>query len=176
MVHLSEADAERWPPLLKQVALAKEGCIRPAQPSIADGYEAVSQLRQQHKRLTDSEVNGLVFAYREGCTILELAARFGCDRKTVTRYLKLHCVETRYRRLSETQVHEAIRMYRSGLSLAKIGKHFGVDPKTIKARLVERGLSTPKCPSVPRSALPSRADDGASSVSYGSLQEGRRHR
>ncbi|MHB1342534.1 MAG: helix-turn-helix domain-containing protein [Coriobacteriia bacterium] len=124
---------------MKQVALAQLGCIRPAQPSIADGYEAVSQLRQQHKRLTDSEVDQLVVTYREGSTILELAARFDCDRKTVMRYLKLRCVEARYRRLSETQVDEAVDLYGRGMSLAKLGKRLGVDPKTVKARLLERG-------------------------------------
>jgi len=122
------------------VALAKTGCIRPAQPSIADGYEAVSQLRQEHKYLTDTEIGGLVAAYREGSTILELTARFDCNRKTVMRYLKLHCVETRYRRLSETQIDEAVALYGRGMSLAQLGKRLGVDPKTVKARLLERGL------------------------------------
>jgi DNA-directed RNA polymerase specialized sigma24 family protein len=140
VVPLSEVDADKWPPLLKQVALAKKGYTRPAQPSIADGYEAVSQLRQQHKRLTDHEVDQLVVAYRAGSTILELAAEFDCDRKTVICYLKLHCIETRYRRLSETQIDEAVRLYASGLSLAKLGKRFGVDPKTVRARLQERGV------------------------------------
>jgi DNA-directed RNA polymerase specialized sigma24 family protein len=139
-VHLSEADAEKWPPLLKQVALAKEGCTRPAKPSIVDGYEAVSQLRQEHKQLTDSEIDQLVVAYRGGSTILELAARFECDRKTVMRHLKLHCVETRYRRLSEPQIDEAVTLYEDGMSLAKLGKRLDVDPKTVKARLLERGL------------------------------------
>jgi len=139
-VHLSEANAERWPPLLKQVALAKEGCSRPAQPSIADGYEAVSQLRQEHKHLTDSEVDQLVIAYREGSTVLELAARFDCDRTTVMRHLKLRCAETRYRRLSEAQIDEAVALYGHGMSLAKLGKRLSADPKTVKARLLERGL------------------------------------
>jgi DNA-directed RNA polymerase specialized sigma24 family protein len=125
---------------LKHVALAKAGCIRPTQPSIADGYEAVSHLRQNHRRLADSEVDQLVVAYREGSTILELVARFDCDRKTVMRFLKLRCVETRYRRLNEAQIDEAVELYERGMSLAKLGKRFGVDPKTVKARLLERGL------------------------------------
>ena len=81
----------------------------------------------------------MVVTYREGSTILELAARFECDRKTVMRYLKLHCVETRYRRLSLAQIDEAARLYAEGVSLAKLGKRFGVDPKTVRARLQERG-------------------------------------
>lgn len=140
LVHLSEVDAERWPPLLKQVALAREGCTRPAQPSIADGFEAVSQLHQQQTRLADSDVGQLVVAYREGTTILELAARFGCDRKTVTRYLKLHCVEMRYRRFTEPQVDELVRLFRSGMSAPEIGRQLGADPKTVRARLLERGM------------------------------------
>jgi DNA-directed RNA polymerase specialized sigma24 family protein len=124
---------------LKQVALARKGCARAAQPSVADGYETVNQLQQPHTCLTESEVERLVVAYREGSTILELAAECGCDRTTVMRYLKLHCVETRYRRLSKSQIDEAVELYSGGMSLAKLGTRFGVDPKTVKARLLERG-------------------------------------
>lgn len=137
-MHLSEVDADKWPPLLKQVALAKEGCIRPVQPSIADGYEAVSKLIQKQKRLTDDEITQMVSSYRAGSTIRELTALFGCDRKTVMRYLKLNCVETRYRKLSPAQIDEVVRLYEHGASLTQIGKRFSVDPKTVKARLLER--------------------------------------
>ncbi|PKQ10130.1 MAG: hypothetical protein CVT69_01365 [Actinobacteria bacterium HGW-Actinobacteria-9] len=82
----------------------------------------------------------MVAGYRAGSTILELAARHDCDRKTVIRYLKLHCVETRYRRLSEEQIEEAVHLYESGLSLIKVGKVVGADPKTVKARLMEAGV------------------------------------
>ena len=140
MVHLSEADADKWLPLLKQVALAKSGASRPCSPSVADGYEAVSRLRQQHKQLGSDEIGRLVTTYRAGSTITELAAGFDCDRTTVMRYLKLQCVEMRYRRLSEAQIDEAIHLYTSGLSLAKVGRLIGADPKTVRARLQERGV------------------------------------
>jgi AraC-like DNA-binding protein len=125
---------------LKQIEKAKSGTSRPVGPSIADGYNAVSRLTQQHKHLDDHEIAQLVVGYRADSTILELAARFGCDRKTVIRYLKLHCVETRYRLLSEVEIDEAAMLYQSGRSLAKLGKRFGVNPKTVKARLLERGV------------------------------------
>lgn len=83
----------------------------------------------------------MVEGYRAGSTILELAARHDCDRKTVIRYLKLHCVETRYRALSPPQIDEAVRLYESGLSLIKIGEVVGADPKTVKSRLIERGVT-----------------------------------
>jgi hypothetical protein len=92
VVHLSEADAGKWSPLLRQVDLARLGASRPTTPSIADGYEcAVGRLRQPQKHLTDDEIGLLVATYRGGSTILELAAQFTCDRKTVIRYLKLNC-------------------------------------------------------------------------------------
>jgi len=139
-VHLSEVDADKWLPLLHQVNVAKTGAQRSVGPSIADGYEAVRKLTQQQKHLADDEITELVAAYRAGSTILELTTRLGCDRKTVIRYLKLHCVETRYRRLSPAQIDEAVTLYRKGMSLAKLGRQLGVSPKTVKARLVERAV------------------------------------
>jgi predicted HTH domain antitoxin len=140
-VHLSEADADKWPPLLQQVALAKSGTSRRAGPSIADSYEsAVSRLRQQQRHLSDDEISLLVATYRAGSTIAELAAQLECDRKTVTRYLKLQCVEMRIRRLTEVQIDEAVRLYESGMSLAKVGRLIGTVPKTVRSRLLERGV------------------------------------
>lgn len=121
------------------MAAAKSGAARLSEPSISDGYETIISLRQQHKYLSGDETDRLVASYRDGSTILELASDFGCDRKTVIRYLKLNCVETRYRRLlSEEQIEESAALYEQGMSLAKLGKRFGVDPKTIKARLLAR--------------------------------------
>jgi len=140
-VQLSEADADKWPPLLKQVALAQSGASRQAGPSIADGYEsAVSRLQQPQRHLRDDEISLLVATYRAGSTIAELAAQFECDRKTVTRYLKLQCVEMRIRRLTEVQIDEAVRLYESGMSLAKVGRLIGADPKNVRSRLLERGV------------------------------------
>lgn len=85
----------------------------------------------------------MIAAYRAESTILELASQFDCDRKTVIRYLKLNCVETRYRQLlSEGQIEEAAALHDQGMSLAKLGRHFGVDPKTIKARLLARRVNS----------------------------------
>lgn len=141
MVHLSAADAGKWSPLLDQVNMAKTGAERPVGPSLSDGYEAVCRLTQPQTRLTDDEISQLVAGYRDGSTILELAARHDCDRKTVTRYLKLHCVETRYRKLTnDFEIDKVVELRESGLSLAEIGRQFDVDPKTVKARLVERGV------------------------------------
>lgn len=141
MVHLSEANADKWLPLLHQVNAAKNGAKRPSEPSISDGYEVVGRLNQPQTHLTDDAVGEIVAGYRAGATILELSARHDCDRKTVIRYLKLRCVEMRRRRLSEDQIDQAVLLYESGLSLIKVGKAVGADPKTIKARLVERGVT-----------------------------------
>jgi hypothetical protein len=140
MVHLSAADADKWIPLLYQVDAAKMGAERQVGPSVADGYKAVDRLAQSQKRLTDDEISQLVLGYRDGSTILELATRLDCDRKTVIRYLKLNCVEVRHRKMSAAQIAEAGRLYESGLSLNKIGKTVGANPKTVRARLVERGV------------------------------------
>jgi radical SAM superfamily enzyme with C-terminal helix-hairpin-helix motif len=97
-------------------------------------------LTQDQKRLTEDEVTEVIAEYRAGATILELATQHGCDRKTVIRYLKLHCVEVRHRRMSSAQIDEAVVLYKSGLSLIRVGKAVGADPKTVKARLMEAGV------------------------------------
>jgi hypothetical protein len=140
LVHLSEANADKWLPLLYQVSAAKNGTERPVGPSIADGYEAVGMLTQHQKRFNDDEVAEIVTGYRAGATILELAARHACDRKTVIHHLKLHCVEIRHRCMDRAKIDEAVHLYESGLSLIKVGKRVGADPKTVKARLAERGV------------------------------------
>jgi DNA-directed RNA polymerase specialized sigma24 family protein len=112
-----------------------------AKPSVADGYESVvSGLQQQHKYLAHDEIDRLVAAYRAESTILELASDFDCDRKTVIRYLKLNCVETRYRRFTKAEVDELVELYESGMSAPEIGRRVGADPKTVRSRLRERGL------------------------------------
>jgi hypothetical protein len=141
MVHLSEANADKWLPLLHQVGRAKSGVTRPREATISDSYKrSIGKLVQHQKRLTEGETAKLVADYRAGCTIMELAARLCCDRKTVIRYLKLSCVETRYRKLlGADQIEEAATLHTQGVSLAALGRKFGVDPKTIKARLAEYG-------------------------------------
>jgi DNA-directed RNA polymerase specialized sigma24 family protein len=126
---------------LKQISAAESGATRPVESSISDGYEStVSRLQQQHKHLPGDEIDPLVAAYRSGSTILELAEMFDCDRKTVIRYLKLNCVETRYRRFTEAEVDELVELYKSGLSAPEIGRRLGADPKTVRSRLRERGV------------------------------------
>lgn len=134
---LSEAHAEKWPPLLKQITLAKLGV--PASP-VVDDFTAVKKIRQQQKRLDEDEIGQLVAEYRAGSTIYGLAAKFGCHRTTVSEHLRTHGVQMRLRPLTEERIREAVRLYGSGLSSAKVGERVGATDKTVLARLRERGV------------------------------------
>lgn len=76
MVGLSDAHAEKWPPLLKQITLAKLQAAAPPRQSMVPNYKAVTRLRQQQTRLDDSEVVRLIAEYRSGLTVYQLVSIF----------------------------------------------------------------------------------------------------
>ena len=94
LVALSETDTQKYPILLKQIALVKSGVLisKPATSSSND-YKTANRIRQKKKRLTDNEIKELVAGYKQGATVYELAAQFGYHRTTASNYLKSHGVK-----------------------------------------------------------------------------------
>lgn len=95
--------------------------------------------RQDQRRLSPEQVEGLLSAYRDGSTIRELSQEFGVHRTTVTTHLERAGVELRQMGLAPADVPAVIEAYRAGQSLATVGTTFGVDAKTISAALREAG-------------------------------------
>ncbi|GAB3286059.1 hypothetical protein GCM10027456_81840 [Kineosporia babensis] len=62
-------------------------------------------------RLTAGQVQELVEGYVSGLSTYELAERFGVQRQTVSRHLRLQGVEVRRRGLDEQGFGEVVRLY-----------------------------------------------------------------
>jgi hypothetical protein len=139
LVELSEAHAEKWVPLLQQITMARLGAPLPLPPT-ADKYKSATRIHQRQKRLGENEIDQLIAAYRAGSTVYELAAQFGCHRKTVSGHLKSHGVRMRLTPLTEEEIDQAVHLYESGLSLVRVGKEIGSNSCTVRARLLERGV------------------------------------
>jgi len=73
---------------------------------------------------------------------VELATRFGIERRTVSAILHRHGVPMRRRGLSPEQVDDAIHLYNLGWSLARVGQYLGVDHTTVLTTLRQRGIPT----------------------------------
>ncbi|MBF6252769.1 helix-turn-helix transcriptional regulator [Nocardia farcinica] len=98
-------------------------------------------LAKRMRRLSEEERTSLAEDYRSGMTVYELAAKFGIDRRTVSKHLKRMGVEMRRQGLSEEQIDEAVRLYvEQRWSLVRIGEKLEVDHGTVWNRLRERGI------------------------------------
>jgi len=51
-------------------------------------YQLLGPIRQRQRRLTGAQVSELAERYKEGATVYELAAEFGCNRTTIAERLK----------------------------------------------------------------------------------------
>lgn len=91
-------------------------------------------------RLKPEQAQQVIAGYRAGATVYELAAKFGINRKTVSRALHREQIPMRMVGLNEQQIEEAERLYRGGRSLADIAERLHVDTRTVHRRLRERGL------------------------------------
>lgn len=98
-------------------------------------------LPQRVRKLLASEVTQIIDAYQSGATVGHLAARFGINRNTVTKILKVAGVPLRSPALNDEQIDEAETLYLNGMSLARVGERFGVVAHTVRRRLLERGIA-----------------------------------
>jgi hypothetical protein len=94
------------------------------------------------RQLDADQVQELIAGYQAGSTVYELGARFGVDRRTVSKILHQNDIPMRRRGLSPDQVDDAIHLYNLGWSLARVGKHLNVDHVTVLHKLRERGIPT----------------------------------
>lgn len=100
-------------------------------------------VRQRQTRLGTADQAKLVQAYRDGVTLIELAARFSVHRQTVSEILKRHGIDRRYRRIEPHQLAQIRAWYHdAGESLATIGRRLGVDAGTVHKAMRDAGIPT----------------------------------
>jgi DNA-binding CsgD family transcriptional regulator len=147
LVELSAADANKWRPVLEfkhelPNSLSDPDFTEQTNPGPADDYEEVRSIRQYQRRLTHEQLDRVVERYRQGATVYELAAEFGCNRKTISERLKRVGVQMRGGSPNDDQMDEMVRLYKSGLSLARVGDQVDVSAGTVLAALRARGIET----------------------------------
>lgn len=92
------------------------------------------------RRLNQTELAVLADDYRAGATVYDLATKFGINRKTVNRQLKVLGVPMRRASLTDAELTQAVALYESGLSLATVGEQVGRDHSAIGNALKRAGL------------------------------------
>jgi transposase-like protein len=94
------------------------------------------------RRLSPTDINGLIAAYEAGATITQLAAEFGVHRTTVAGHLDRHGVPRHSEQTTwdDEILTQAAELYAAGLSLADVADRFGVDAQTVANRFRRSGL------------------------------------
>lgn len=139
LVELSEADSKKWRSLVEHGMSAQLVDDQPTAPT-SDAQCQRRVLKQRQARLSDARVQEMVAGYLSGSSVYELAAQFGCHRKTVSSLLKSAGIALRLASMTADQIMEAAALYESGLSLAKTGARLGFNANTVRLRLIEHGI------------------------------------
>jgi DNA-binding CsgD family transcriptional regulator len=93
------------------------------------------------RRLGPEEVAELVFAYRQGVPVEELAASFRINRTTVLGHVRRHGVPKRDRRaLPQDDVDKAAKLYAEGRSAEWVAGELHVAASTVRRALKVAGV------------------------------------
>jgi DNA-directed RNA polymerase specialized sigma24 family protein len=107
---------------------------------MASDYQLLGSIRQQQRRLTVAQVVKMVERYKEGATVYELSAEFGCHRTTVSARLKKAGVSLRLQRPTSEAIDLMATLYGSGLSSVEIGERLGYCANTVRNGLQGKGI------------------------------------
>jgi len=91
--------------------------------------------------LKPAQLDALIARYQSGCTMRELAAEFGIDRRTVSTYLRRAGVAVRRGGLDQEQTIEAARLYQAGWSSGRLAGRFGVSADNVLKALRAAGVA-----------------------------------
>ncbi|MGW0019922.1 sigma factor-like helix-turn-helix DNA-binding protein [Rhodococcus sp. NPDC003382] len=95
-----------------------------------------------NRKLEPAEVEALVWRYREGATVYELAEEFGMHRQTVSAHLHREGVALRSRvRMTPRLLARATELYEAGWSTVRIGKELGLGTSTVGKALKRSGVA-----------------------------------
>ena len=97
---------------------------------------------KENRKLSPTEIDGLVERYEAGATIRSLSQSFGLHEQTARAHLRRRGVKLRSLcALTDEQEVEVVRLYVEEVwSLNELGTRFGVDPSSIRRALLRRGV------------------------------------
>ena len=95
------------------------------------------------RRLSPTDLDDLLDAYRAGATISQLAVEFSIHRTTVTAHLDRHGIPRHSGQTAwdDEIVTQAAELYATGLSLADVAQRFGIDAQTVANRFRRAGVA-----------------------------------
>ena len=95
------------------------------------------------RRLSPTDIDDLIEAYRAGATINQLAVQFGIHRTTIAGHLDRHGVPRHSKQTAwdDEILTQASELYATGLSLADVAHHFGIDAQTVANRFRRAGVA-----------------------------------
>ena len=95
------------------------------------------------RRLSPTDVDDLLEAYRAGATINQLAVEFSIHRTTVASHLDRHGVPRHSDQTAwdDEILAQAAELYASGSSLADVAHQFGIDAQTVANRFRRAGVA-----------------------------------
>ena len=118
--------------------------IRPSDDDSEGSREEKGRLSNSpQRRLSPTDSDDLVEAYRAGATISRLAVEFGLHRTTVTGHLDRHGVPRHSEQTAWDNeiLKQAAELYATGLSLANVAHRFGIDAQTVANRFRRAGVA-----------------------------------
>lgn len=104
-------------------------------------YNIISELKQQQKHLSESEITEIIVKYKSGIATTVLAEEYGCHKATIRRALQRNGIKiTKQPVANRIDTSRVIIMYEEKHTIAEIARYFGVSESAIRRRLIENNI------------------------------------
>lgn len=98
----------------------------------SNGNYTISELKEQHKYLTDDEISKIVLRYQSGASTYYLAKEFNCHRSTTIRNLKKQGFKVTTEKSKRADlIEKVISMYADWQKPKDIGAQLGIHASTV---------------------------------------------
>ena len=155
LVGLSEINSKNYRAILAHKAKLKESpnnlLLTYERASSVNDY-TITELKEQHKQLTEEEIAIIVLCYKAGASAYDLAIEFNCHRSTISRNLKKQGIEVTTEKVKRTGlINQVISMYANWEKPKDIGTKLGINAATVLKILKDNDVYIRKSYEYPRS-------------------------
>ena len=143
MVGLSEINSKNYEIILDKIKCLSLTTAPDSSEPIHSGNvnNIKTEIKQQQKYLSDSEISEIVSKYKTGKSTYELAAEYGCHRYTISKHLKEAGIEVTNRvARKESLVGLILQLYSEWYKPAEIGRALGISADSVRRCLKENGI------------------------------------
>ena len=146
MVDLSETYSNNYAIIAEYVKKHPSTPVKaPVDPGVTDlSYDpnsTVKTITQQQKYLSELETQTICKKYQDGSSVYELAAEFGCHRRTVSDVLKRNGVTVSHKATEKPGlVKRVIELYAEMKTPKEVGAIVGLEQGTVRQVLKQNGI------------------------------------